>query len=97
MEGEFEHKPFCLAGQAAPCSGYFPNDVLPCICGLEGDVVTALTNVTLAFNAFQAGAGTPGKNSGRTSSRRPDARRPRIANSGKNTIPRKPERKSVAP
>jgi hypothetical protein len=77
MQSELKHKPFCFAGQAAPCTGYFPNDVLPCICGLEGDVITALTNVIFAFYAPQAAAETAEKDSGRTSSRRPAARSPR--------------------
>ena len=36
------HKPFCFAGEPAPCPGYFENDVLPCICGGTQDVLKAL-------------------------------------------------------
>jgi hypothetical protein len=45
--GEGQHEPFCFAGQPAPCKGYFPDDVLPCVCGAEGDVVTALSQVAV--------------------------------------------------
>lgn len=47
MKGEGEHKPFCFAGQRAPCAGYFPNNVLPCICGAQGDAVSALSQVAV--------------------------------------------------
>ncbi len=42
---KLKHKPFCYAGQPAPCKGYFPNDVLPCICGVEGSVTVALAQL----------------------------------------------------
>jgi hypothetical protein len=42
------HEHYCFAGQPAPCKGYFPNDVLPCVCGAEGDVVTALSQVAMS-------------------------------------------------
>ena len=41
------HKPYCFAGQPAPCPGYFAGDVLPCVCGAAGDVLSALSQVTL--------------------------------------------------
>jgi len=47
VEGESKHEHFCFAGQPAPCKGYFPNDVLPCVCGVEGDAVTALSQVAV--------------------------------------------------
>ena len=47
MKSEGKHKHFCFAGQPAPCEGYFLNDVLPCICGAYGDVVTALSRVAV--------------------------------------------------
>lgn len=47
MKGESKHAHFCFAGQPAPCKGYFPNDVLPCVCGVEGDVVSALSQVAV--------------------------------------------------
>ncbi len=42
MKRHAKHKAFCFAGQPAPVKGYFPNDVLPCICGIEGSVTGAL-------------------------------------------------------
>jgi hypothetical protein len=36
------HKPFCFAGQPAPCPGYFENDILPCVCGATQEVLSAL-------------------------------------------------------
>jgi hypothetical protein len=42
-----KHRDFCFAGQPAPCKGYFLNDVLPCVCGGESDVVTALSQVVV--------------------------------------------------
>jgi hypothetical protein len=45
MTGESKHKHFCFAGQPAPCKGHFRNDVLPCICGVKGDVLTALNQL----------------------------------------------------
>jgi hypothetical protein len=47
MRGETEHEYFCFAGEPAPCKGYFPDDVLPCVCGAEGNVITALRQVAL--------------------------------------------------
>jgi hypothetical protein len=47
MKSESKHEHFCFAGQPAPCEGYFLNDVLPCVCGAEGDVVTALSGVAV--------------------------------------------------
>jgi hypothetical protein len=38
------HKPYCFAGQSAPCPGYFANDVLPCVCGKES-LLLALSQV----------------------------------------------------
>lgn len=43
--GRTKHKDFCFAGQPAPSAGYFPGDVLPCICGAEGDVMDALRQI----------------------------------------------------
>jgi hypothetical protein len=47
MNGENKHEHFCFAGQPAPCRGYFPNDVLPCVCGARGSAVTALSQVAV--------------------------------------------------
>jgi len=47
MKNENKHEHFCFAGQPAPCEGYFANDVLPCVCGLEGDVLEALSRVAV--------------------------------------------------
>jgi hypothetical protein len=41
------HKPFCFAGQPAPCPGYFENDILPCVCGAPDDVLAALAQVQI--------------------------------------------------
>jgi hypothetical protein len=41
------HKPFCCAGQPAPCPGYFENDVMPCVCGATQDVLAALEQVQI--------------------------------------------------
>jgi len=41
------HQKYCFAGQPAPCPGYFEGDVLPCICGATGDVITALSQVSI--------------------------------------------------
>jgi hypothetical protein len=59
MKSESKHEHFCFAGQPAPCEGYFLNDVLPCVCGAEGDVVTALSGV--AVPAPLGGAPVPAK------------------------------------
>ena len=55
MKGESKHEHFCFAGQPAPCKGYFPNDVLPCVCGAAGNAVTALSQVAVPWPI----AGTP--------------------------------------
>src|SRR5665811_1231243 len=45
MDSAVKHKSFCSAGRAAPCEGYFPDDILPCVCGAEGNVVAALSEL----------------------------------------------------
>ncbi len=47
MKTESRHEHFCFAGQPAPCEGYFFSDLLPCVCGVEGDVVSALSRVAV--------------------------------------------------
>ena len=47
MEDKSKHEHFCFAGQPASCQGYFHNDVLPCVCGAEGNAVTALSQVAI--------------------------------------------------
>jgi hypothetical protein len=47
MNGKTRHEYFCFAGQPAPCEGYFRNDVLPCVCGAEGNAITALNRVAV--------------------------------------------------
>ena len=42
MGTKVEHKPFCFGGEPAPCEGYFPDDVLPCVCTIE-NVLVALS------------------------------------------------------
>jgi hypothetical protein len=41
------HKSYCFAGQPAPGTGYFDDDVLPCVCGVSGDVLSALSQVAV--------------------------------------------------
>jgi hypothetical protein len=59
MKAESKHEHFCFAGRPAPCNGYFPNDVLPCVCGTESDAVTALSQ--LAVPALIGGMPVPGE------------------------------------
>lgn len=47
MEDGSKHEHFCFAGRPALCKGYFPNDVLPCICGVTGNVLAALSALGL--------------------------------------------------
>jgi len=47
VETESKHEHFCFAGQPAQCEGYFADDVLPCVCGVEGDVIAALSRVAI--------------------------------------------------
>lgn len=37
------HKAYCFAGYPAPCTGFFADDVLPCVCGASGNLVDALS------------------------------------------------------
>jgi hypothetical protein len=55
VSSEHKHKDFCFAGQPALCKGYFPGDVLPCVCGAEGDVIAALSEAAVPAPA----GGTP--------------------------------------
>jgi len=55
MKGEGKHEHFCFAGQPAACKGYFPDDVLPCVCGAEGDAVTALSLVAVSRQGPKGG------------------------------------------
>jgi len=41
------HKAYCFAGQAAPCPGYFPGDVLPCVCNSRESLLLALSQVAI--------------------------------------------------
>jgi hypothetical protein len=45
MDIPIEHKWFCSAGQEASCKGYFPDDVLPCVCGAGTNVVATLSEL----------------------------------------------------
>ena len=45
MQNLVKHKDFCSAGQPAPCEGYFTGNVLPCVCGAEGNVIQALNEL----------------------------------------------------
>ena len=46
MDSQVRHTPFCFAGEPAPCKGYFPDDVLPCVCTAE-DAIAALSELAL--------------------------------------------------
>jgi hypothetical protein len=39
------HKSYCSAGEPAPCTGYFENDVLPCTCGATQPILEVLSQV----------------------------------------------------
>jgi hypothetical protein len=41
------HEQYCFAGQTAPCTGYFKNDALPCVCGADGDPLSAISQVVM--------------------------------------------------
>jgi len=41
------HKLYCFAGQPAACAGYFAKDVLPCVCGVSGSLLSALNQVAI--------------------------------------------------
>jgi hypothetical protein len=41
------HKEYCFAGQPAPCPGYFANDALPCVCGVNGNTFSAMSQVAI--------------------------------------------------
>jgi hypothetical protein len=41
------HLEHCFAGQPAACPGYFAGDVLPCVCGVEGSVLQALSRIAI--------------------------------------------------
>ena len=51
-----KHKPFCSAGEPAPCTGYFAGDVLPCVCGSDGTATEALKEVAVPAPAGGAPA-----------------------------------------
>ena len=55
MNTRRRHGTFCFAGQASLCRGYFPKDMLPCVCGGEREVIAALTDVAVPTPA----GGTP--------------------------------------
>jgi hypothetical protein len=41
------HANHCFAGQPAPCPGYFADDALPCVCGSDEHLLSALSQVAL--------------------------------------------------
>jgi hypothetical protein len=43
------HNTYCFAGQPAPCSGYFANDALPCVCASTESLLFALSQVAVPF------------------------------------------------
>jgi len=57
--GKSKHGHFRFAGQTAPCQGYFTNELLPSVCGAEGDAVTALSQVA-PRSGEHTGPGTAG-------------------------------------
>ena len=64
------HKPFCFAGQPAPCPGYFENDVLPCVCGATQDVLSSLEQVQVPVTpVVKTGRRTSPRRRGRRSLR----------------------------
>ena len=42
------HNEYCFADQSAP-TGYFTNDLLPCICSCKESLLNALTQVAIPF------------------------------------------------
>jgi hypothetical protein len=47
MKRQKMHNSTCFVGQPAPCPGYFANDTLPCVCGVRGNILYALSQVAL--------------------------------------------------
>jgi len=47
---EAMHRWFCFAGQAAPCEGLFPDNMLPCVCGAMEDLISALGQVAEPYD-----------------------------------------------
>jgi hypothetical protein len=47
MSQSKKHKWFCCIGQPALCSGYFTDDLLPCVCGVDGTVLSALNQIAI--------------------------------------------------
>jgi hypothetical protein len=41
------HNTYCFAAQEAPCSGYFANDALPCVCDSRESLLLALSQVAI--------------------------------------------------
>jgi hypothetical protein len=41
------HNAFCFAGEAAPCPGYFTNDILPCVCSSKEKLLFELSQVAI--------------------------------------------------
>ena len=80
MEDKSKHKHFCFAGQPASCQGYFHNDVLPCVCGAEGNAVTALSQV--AIPAPPGGRPAPADLAPSQSVRKPASRSPACRTGG---------------
>ena len=60
MNLQTKHEPYCFAGQPALCSGYFEGDMLPCICGTEGDAITALSELALPAPVCERAGGHEG-------------------------------------
>lgn len=43
------HNAYCFAEQSAPCSGYFANDLLPCVCSSKESLLFALSQVAMPY------------------------------------------------
>jgi hypothetical protein len=41
------HQWYCFATQPAPCPGYFPDDVLPCVCGDPGSLLGVMIQILM--------------------------------------------------
>ena len=42
-----KHKPFCFALEPCACEGYFGDGEPPCVCGVTGDIISALSRVAI--------------------------------------------------
>jgi hypothetical protein len=59
MSKPTKHESFCFAGQPALCSGYFADDLLPCACGVDGTVLSALNQIAVPVKPLLDGKPIP--------------------------------------